>query len=69
MSPKWGLSPLAVTYNNRGYAYISKRDYDQVISDFTKALVINPKLAIAYIDRGVVFIEGDSPQNGDRENK
>ena len=35
-------------YNIRGIAHINKGQYDQAISDYTKALEINPKLAEAY---------------------
>ncbi len=42
-------------YNNRGNAYYSKGQYDQAISDFNKALEINPRYALAYNNRGVAY--------------
>ena len=40
-------------YNNRGMAYMDKGQYDQAISDYNKALEINPKFAEAYYNRGI----------------
>ncbi|MEE8075142.1 MAG: tetratricopeptide repeat protein, partial [Candidatus Binatia bacterium] len=45
----------AAAYNNRGNAYTRKGQYDQAISDFNKALEINPRDAKAYNDRGVSY--------------
>ncbi len=42
-------------YFNRGTAYIAKGQYDQAISDFNKALEINPSYAEAYNNRGAVY--------------
>ena len=54
---------LAVIYTNRGAAHASKKDYDQAIADFTKAIEINPKYAKAYDHRGVAYTsKGDYPR-------
>jgi len=45
----------AAAYKNRGLSYAKKGQYDQGISDFTKALEINPRLAPAYYDRGAAY--------------
>jgi tetratricopeptide (TPR) repeat protein len=45
----------ADTYYNRGNAYEKKGQYDKAISDFTKAIEINPRHADAYYSRGVVY--------------
>jgi len=42
-------------YNNRGVAYDKKGQYDQAISDFTKALEINPRHDKAYNNRGIAY--------------
>jgi len=42
-------------YNNRGNAYFEKGLYDQAISDFSKALEINPKYGEAYRNRAVTY--------------
>jgi Tfp pilus assembly protein PilF len=42
-------------YFNRGRAYANKGQYDQAISDCTKALEIEPRYAEAYIVRGVAY--------------
>jgi len=39
-----------------GFAYHIKGQYDQAISDYTKAIEINPKDAIAYYNRGNTYI-------------
>ena len=45
----------AAAYYNRGVAYARKGQYDQAISDFTKALEINSRLAKAYNNRGGAY--------------
>ena len=45
----------AEAYNHRGIAYDSKGQYDQAISDYNKALELNPMDALAYYNRGVAY--------------
>jgi len=45
----------AKAYLKRGVAYASKGQHDQAISEFTKALEINPRYAPAYSSRGVAY--------------
>jgi len=45
----------AEAYFNRGLAYDDKGQYDQAISDYSKAIEINPGLAEAYINRGNAY--------------
>jgi tetratricopeptide (TPR) repeat protein len=45
----------AEAYYNRGNAYKKNGQYDKAISDFTKAIEINPRHADAYYTRGVVY--------------
>jgi len=50
-------------YNNRGIAYGEKGQYDQAISDFNKAIEINPRYEKAYNNRGIVYrLEGQYDQ-------
>ncbi|MBW1915530.1 MAG: tetratricopeptide repeat protein [Deltaproteobacteria bacterium] len=42
-------------YINQGNAYVGKGQYDQAISDFNKAIQINPRFAKAYYNRGVAY--------------
>ncbi len=42
-------------YNNRGVAYGEKGQYDQAISDFNRALEINPRYQKAYSNRGTTY--------------
>jgi tetratricopeptide (TPR) repeat protein len=48
-------SENAEFYNNRGMVNDKEGLYDQAISDYNKALEINPKYAEAYSNRGVVY--------------
>ena len=41
-----------VAYHNRGDAYGLKGDIDRAISDYTKAIELNPNYAPAYNSRG-----------------
>jgi tetratricopeptide (TPR) repeat protein len=45
----------ARAYNGRGITYLKKGQYNQAISDFTKALEIIPRFAAAYNNRGLAY--------------
>lgn len=40
-----------------GLAYGKEGQYDQAISDFTSAIDINPRDAIAYYNRGIAYCD------------
>ncbi len=46
-------------YYNRGLEYQRKGQYDKAISDYTKAIEINPKYAVAYYNRGLAYKKND----------
>ena len=46
----------AAVFNNRGFTYCEIGQYDQAISDFSKAIEINPRLAHAYNNRGAAYL-------------
>ena len=48
-----GAGRPSINYNNRGEAYRGKGDMDRAIADFTEAIRLDPKYAIAYINRGL----------------
>ncbi|HUL37796.1 MAG TPA: tetratricopeptide repeat protein [Thermodesulfobacteriota bacterium] len=52
---KKGRPTDARFYNNRGIAYGEKGQYDQAISEFSKAIQINPNYDKAYNNRGIVY--------------
>jgi len=46
----------AAGHNNRGFDYYQIGRYDQAISEFSKAIEINPRLAIPYNNRGAAYL-------------
>jgi tetratricopeptide (TPR) repeat protein len=42
----------AEAFNNRGFAFAFKGNYDRAIADHTEAIRLDPKMAIAYFNRG-----------------
>ena len=46
-----GAGRPSINYNSRGEAYRSKGDMDRAIADYTEALRLDPKNAIAYVNR------------------
>jgi len=48
-------SSEAKVFLNRGYYFASKDQYDEAISDYTKALEINPRYIEAYNNRGLAY--------------
>jgi tetratricopeptide (TPR) repeat protein len=63
------LPPMAVSCSSRktsdaaryrGWAHAEKGDYDKAIADFTEAIRLDPKLAIAFADRAISYaIKGE----------
>ncbi len=53
-------SSLALAYNNRGFAYDDLKQYERAISDYDKAIQLDPNFAIAYNNRGFAYnLKGD----------
>ena len=46
---------FAKAYNNRGIAYILKKQYDLSIADFSKAIELDPQNGKAYNNRAIVY--------------
>ena len=46
---------MVKAYNNRGIAYIWRKQYDLAIADFNKAIKLDPKNGQAYNNRAIVF--------------
>lgn len=44
-----------VAYNSRGIVYSDLKNYNQALSDFNKAIEINPQYQNAYNNRGIVY--------------
>jgi len=50
-----GIKNKAIAYNNRGNVYQYLEQYDKAISDYNKAIELNPNYAKAYNNRGVAY--------------
>lgn len=55
IASKAGRNDLAAAYNNRGYAYDNKAQYDRAIQDFNQAIRIKPDYALAFNNRGFAY--------------
>ena len=49
------FTPENSAYTNRGSAHYEKAEFDRAIADFTKAIELNPKLALAYSNLGWTY--------------
>ena len=45
----------AIAFNNRGFAYAIKGEYDQAIAEYDKAIRLNHNYLRAFINRGNVY--------------
>lgn len=48
-----------LVYVNRGFAYLSKGDYDRALADFNQAIQLQPDSATFYIMRGEIYAKQD----------
>jgi lipoprotein NlpI len=48
---------LAVIFNNRGLAYYNKKDYDQAIRDYDRAIGLQPNHSPAFVRRATTYQE------------
>jgi tetratricopeptide (TPR) repeat protein len=46
---------LATAFNNRGFAYKLKGDYDRALQDYDQAIRLSPKNANAHNNRGMIY--------------
>ena len=44
-----------MAYTNRGVAYVELGNFRQAISDYDRAIEINPEYAMAYNNRGIAY--------------
>jgi tetratricopeptide (TPR) repeat protein len=50
---------FAMAYYNRAAAYSHKGQYDKTISDYNKAIEIDPRFAEGFYNRGTIYTEQD----------
>ena len=48
----------SIAHLNQGTFFVKKGQYDRSIACFNKAIAINPKLAMAYNNRGIAYGKG-----------
>jgi tetratricopeptide (TPR) repeat protein len=46
---------ISYCWNIQSIAYVGKGQYDKAIPDFTKAIKIGPRHAVAYNNRGIAY--------------
>jgi Flp pilus assembly protein TadD len=47
--------PAIEVFNNRGIAYAGKQQFDKAVSDYSRAISLNPKFDKAYVNRGNAY--------------
>ena len=48
---------LAIVFNNRGFAYYNKKNYDHAIEDYDRATRLNPNDSDPFYRRGLAYFE------------
>jgi len=51
------LADVSVAFNDRGAAYIGKREYDRAIQDYDEAIRLVPSYARAFNNRGAAYMD------------
>ncbi|OGH04548.1 MAG: hypothetical protein A2W22_04760 [Candidatus Levybacteria bacterium RBG_16_35_11] len=46
---------ISQIYNNRGYTYMQKRDYEKALNDYEKAIQVRPGYARALLNKGDIY--------------
>lgn len=61
------LGPSPEAFYNRGAAYEEKGDADAALADYTRAVELDPKLAPAYVNRGIVLLQKGREAEADKD--
>ena len=51
------IAPRSIFYSNRGVMYTHRKKWELALSDYSKAIQINPKDAVVYYNRGIVYAD------------
>lgn len=63
----WFAAPVedsAEAYNNQGLVYNNEGEYDKAVDAFSKAIELDPELALAYGNRGWAYIKLGQHERG-----
>ena len=55
---------IAAAYNNRGTAYYETEKYDKAISEYNKAIKLEPHFSAAYYNRGITLSKAGQGRSG-----
>ena len=59
-----GLPPHPATYNYRGMAYFSLRDFHKAIADYSVAISLEPSVGLSYLNRGMALAQRGNISEG-----
>ena len=52
-----------MAYFNRGLVYANREDFDRAISDWDKAIQLDPNFSAVYYNRGIAYANKGETQN------
>ena len=64
LDPTETSGQTARDFNNRGNAWADKKEYDRAIADFSEAIRLEPRYALAYSNRGNAWLDKEEYDRG-----
>ena len=65
--PSSSIRKNARAFNNRGFAYRNRGDFDRAIADYSQALALNPSYALALYNRGIAYYDKRDVEHATRD--